>query len=297
MEQTVYGDILFIINFCMDFVALYITAKILHIRPRAGYLILSSSMGAVYSVASMFFSGGFLLSLAIDISVSALMCFVAFKKTSGRTFLISWFLFFAVSALLGGTITAMYSLINSAIGKRLNVTSPEEAYSGLPANIFVIIAIVSVILTYAGGRLLGKTSHVKTIEVTVTHGKKSVTFTALSDSGNLLCEPVSGRPAILVGYDVISSVIPYEVLSLIRTGSYEKMSILSAANLRRTRLIPAKGIGDGIILIGFVPDKITVKKSGRGGIRTVDAIIAVDAKRSGDYSGCEGIISPSLIGA
>lgn len=297
MEQTIYGDILFIINFSMDFVALYITAKIMHIKAKTLLLILASSIGAIYSVATLFFKGAFPISLVIDIAVSALMCIVAFKKMTGKSILLSWFLFFAVSALLGGSITAMYSLINSAIGNRINVGRPSEAYSGLPANVFVIIALFSVVLTYAGGRLIGRTSQVKVIEVTVTHDKKRVTFTALSDSGNLLCEPVSGRPAILVSYDIIAPVIPYEVLTLMRTCSYEKLSILSAANLRRTRLIPAKGIGEGRILIGFLPDKITVKKAGRSVERHVDAVIAVDTKCSGDYGGCEGIISPSLIGA
>ena len=267
MEQTIYGDILFVINFSMDFVALYITAKIMHIKAKTLLLVLASSIGAIYSVAALFFKGAFVISLAVDIAVSALMCLIAYKKLTGKAFFLSWFLFFAVSALLGGSITAMYSLINAAIGNRVNVREPSEAYSALPADIFVIIALLSVALTYAGGRLLGRTAQLKSIEVTVTHKKRSVTFTALSDSGNLLREPVSGRPVILVNCECVAPVIPYEVLSLMRRGAYDKLEILSAASLRRTRLVPAKGIGGGKILIRFIPDKITVKrKDGAGNV-------------------------------
>lgn len=296
MEQTVYGDVLFVINFSMDFVALYITAKILHIKARTLTLSLAAALGAVYSVASLFFKGAFPLALAIDIAVSALMCLVGYRKLTGKSFFLAWFLFFAVSALLGGSITAIYSLINSALGKRANVGHPSEAYSGLPADVFVIIALFSVALTYVGGRLLSRTAQVKSIEVTVTHGERSVTFAALLDSGNLLREPISGRPVILANVESVAPVLPYEVLSLMRRGAYDKLGILSAASLRRTRLIPAKGIGEEKILIGFIPEKITVKRSGRAGARCVDAVIAVDTRAMCDFGGFEAVISPSLVG-
>ena len=52
MEQVVYGDVLFIINFSMDFLSLYVTAKFIHLRLRLVPAIAAAAIGAVYGVAA-----------------------------------------------------------------------------------------------------------------------------------------------------------------------------------------------------------------------------------------------------
>ena len=51
MEQVVYGDVLFIINFSMDFLSLYVTAKFIHLRLRLVPAIAAAAIGAVYGVS------------------------------------------------------------------------------------------------------------------------------------------------------------------------------------------------------------------------------------------------------
>ena len=62
METVLYGDILFIINFSMDFLTLFVTGKILHLKTSIASMLLASSVGAVYAIASVMLEGAVIFS-------------------------------------------------------------------------------------------------------------------------------------------------------------------------------------------------------------------------------------------
>ena len=104
MEQVVYGDVLFIINFSMDFLSLYVTAKFIHLRLRFVPTIAAAAIGAVYGVASVILDGNELISYFISAAVSILMCYIALGK---HLLLRHTLIFYAVSLGLGGCMTAL----------------------------------------------------------------------------------------------------------------------------------------------------------------------------------------------
>ena len=55
MRTTVYADILFVINFSMDFLILYITGRLLHEKNIPRKLIFAAAAGGVYSVLVLIF--------------------------------------------------------------------------------------------------------------------------------------------------------------------------------------------------------------------------------------------------
>ncbi|MBQ8404697.1 MAG: sigma-E processing peptidase SpoIIGA, partial [Clostridia bacterium] len=52
MTEYIYGDVLFIINFSMDFIALFICGKIMHFRMNPWRMALAATLGGVYGVAA-----------------------------------------------------------------------------------------------------------------------------------------------------------------------------------------------------------------------------------------------------
>ena len=111
MTEYIYGDILFIINFSMDFVALFICGKLMRFRMNAWRMALASTMGGVYGVAALFIAVGATATLLIDVLVAASLCFVAhYHGSVGRTLFVTG-IFGAVSMLIGGAMTALYSRI------------------------------------------------------------------------------------------------------------------------------------------------------------------------------------------
>ena len=113
--MTVYGDLLFLINFSMDFLCFYLSCLLLHRKMKLGRTFIASVLGGIYSVLALFVSTNGTIALLIDILVLVLMCWIAYGvgKSGFKALIKAIFLYFFVSALLGGLMTALFSLFNS----------------------------------------------------------------------------------------------------------------------------------------------------------------------------------------
>ena len=72
MREEVYADLLFLINFSMDFLCLYFTARFLRRRMRLALITSAAIIGGIYSVASLFLPFAKLEILLCDVAVCAL---------------------------------------------------------------------------------------------------------------------------------------------------------------------------------------------------------------------------------
>ena len=54
MEQVIYGDVFFLVNFSMDFLALYLTAKLSHASPKLWQLVTGGVLGGLYATVALF---------------------------------------------------------------------------------------------------------------------------------------------------------------------------------------------------------------------------------------------------
>ena len=50
MQQVVYGDVLFLVNFSIDFIVMFIAGCFLHIKRRLFRLVIASLVGGLYGV-------------------------------------------------------------------------------------------------------------------------------------------------------------------------------------------------------------------------------------------------------
>ena len=78
MGQTVYVDLLFMINFSMDFLCFFLAAKLFGIKLAIGRALLASAIGGAYSVTALFISVTKITAFAIDVGMCALMCAICF---------------------------------------------------------------------------------------------------------------------------------------------------------------------------------------------------------------------------
>ena len=279
MEQVVYGDVLFIINFSMDFLSLYITAQFIHLRLRLVPAITAAAIGAAYGVAAVILDGNELISLLISVAVSILMCFIALGKP---LLLRHTLIFYAVSLGLGGCMTALYSFAEKITGKRIwNGTEalPEASSNMLPPTVTIPIAAVSVILSLIFNRITSKRKNTCENSVKLKLGDKDVILSVLADSGNLLTEPISGSPVILTEYNKISSLLPQELAPFFEAGDISNLASVPASYAVKVRMIPASGIGGDKMLLGFMPDEVII-----GQIQKKACVAVLNDGRSFDSS-------------
>lgn len=272
----------------MDFLTLCITGKILRRSAGIPALTLAACFGALYGVAAVFLQGNPIINLFIGAAVSALMCYTAF----GRPVLLTTAIFNIIGLLLGGTVTAAYLWLGNLRGAgsgRLNFDAlPTRIPFGWTAAISALFGIAAVITA----RAASKRRIAPEIEVEAEYGGKKISFSALTDSGNLLREPLGGSAVIVTSYATLEPLLPDGLRRLFATGDTSLLAELAPEDMRRVRLIPARSASGSELFIGFLPDRV---KAGR--FEHADACLAVPAGGQPDrkFGGADAV-APALFG-
>lgn len=269
MGQTVYLDLLFLINFSMDVLALAVSASILHRTLRWLRLLTAGAVGGVYACAALFLPVSGLLALAVDILVCFLLGAIAFATREKKNGLVTCVLTFtAVSMALGGIMTALFSLLNRM---ELPLGMDGGDGDGISVLLFALLAAIGGILTLAGGRFFSKRASKQTVTVEVTVGSRSQRLSALVDSGNLLCEPAGGRPCVVAEPSALSAILPPSLLDVVRNRRYD--GIASVEGIRGICLVPVRTASGEGLLIAFRPTRMAVKTEKE--THEVDAYLAL----------------------
>lgn len=278
MEQTVYLDLLFLINFSMDFLCFYLSSKILSVPMSTGRAVAASVIGGVYADAALFLPFGNLICLACDLCACAVMCAAAYAKRGGwRDVPFYTIVYFAVSMALGGAMTAIFNLLNNA--GVADMLSPEGSGDGISAWLFALIAAISAVITLLGGRFFKRRSSIRTAQIEVSYEGVTKKLDAFVDSGNLLRDPISGKPCIVVNAASLSDVFPKELLKLSDSSRLKISSLadVSATNAKRVRLIPSRTAGSESILLGVSADAVRIITQDRPNAYDVDAMIVISS--------------------
>lgn len=245
-------------------------------------------MGGIYSDLALFISVAYLPSLAIDLAVCVIICTIAFwRKGRVRELPLYILVYFAISMALGGFMTAIFNLLNKADLPLEGTTS-----DGISVWMFALLAALSALLTLLGGRFFRRKASQKSAELSVTYNGKSVKLLAMTDSGNLLREPIGGKPCIVADISALEGIIPRALTLAAREKRFSAIERLSPEDARRVRMIPIKTAGGEGALIALKADKITIERG--DGSEVLDALIALsDIKNSAD--GKEALLPPELL--
>jgi len=248
MEQVLYADILFFVNFSMDFVTLYITSRLTS-SPFSGVRgTVAAVLGGLFATIITVTGSDGLFSVASTGIISLIMVRISFKKSAVPILIRRGAVFWGSGALLGGVMTVICSLGNGE--------SVPDTGAGAASLLFLASA-----LSLLSVRAFSHLKRRNTVLVKVTLEGYTVKFTALADSGNLLTDPLSSKPVILADRSLFGNIPVPEI------------GHIPDSLRKRVRMIPIKGVSDSTLLPGFVPDSAFVITD--KGERQVDAVIAV----------------------
>ncbi len=274
MDRVIYIDSLFVINFCIDFLALQASASISSAAYKLHRVFLASLVGAVYSVGAAYFSISGIAAALAGAGVAAFMCFIAFDFSGFQGMAMTLGAFAAVNLSLGGAVSAVGNF------------AAKDGRMGA----FTIIAVVVAACVAMSGMVKGskeKASQQK-VKCDISICGKSKSLTLLSDSGNILRDPFNGKRVIVVSGECFR-----EAAHLICEG---KLDELCPAH---PRIIPVAVTGNKGILYGFIPDSIKMYLPSKDGENTqdsisLDATVALDLV-STSFDGADGIIPAALL--
>ena len=247
METEVYIDLYFLVNAGMDFLCLMISAAILHRQPKGWRCILGAILGGVYACMALLLGLSRGVGILLDLLAACGLCAVTFgwrrlPRAVGVQLLIS--------ALLGGIMTLLFSLLN-----RMELPLEQLEGDGISVWVFALLAALSGVFTLRGGKLLGGARRQRTVQVRAVLFGETVELLALVDSGNLLRDPVSGRGVIVASKEVLLPHLPRELT--------EEGLIPGHRLAVRMRLIPVRTASGEGVLRAILPDSLTVTEGDR----------------------------------
>ncbi len=288
MNETLYGDVLFLVNFSMDYLTLFLTAKLLHRKIKPLRLCFASVLGGIYGVAACFMGGFVLWKLMLDIAVSVLICYISFSEKV----LSCCAVFYTVGLMLGGTVTALLYVVGTVGGTR--TVYVDGSYRTLQADIplgwMAVIAVLAGIAAIAGGRIWGRARHTGEVTLAVTMLNRTTFLRGIIDSGNMLTEVISGSPVIVVTSGAMEKILGategFEVSEYLKCDPCRVSEALPPELAPRLRLIPAATANGEGLLLGFRCDSVKIEGVSRA---------AIGALGQGEsYGGSEALV-PSLL--
>ncbi len=288
INNVIYGDVLLIINFCMDFLALYITAKIMHIKLLSRKITLSAALGALYSLFVLLFNITGLFGGVLGISVSFLLTCVAFGKQNGKVLVKNTAVFFGVSFTMGGGITALCNLLNIWKNSRNIVVNGtfDVLYGDVPFGILIVLGAICGFISLIYGKTVKQKASKKEYDLHITLNGREAVIRSFSDSGNLLKEPISGKPVVIATFNSLRKIIPPELFDVFK--NRDTSPIYSSKYSTKLRLIPTSTVNQKGLLFGIIPDGVVINE------KNVDVYVAITPD-SESFGGFDAIVPNEII--
>lgn len=271
--RTVYLDELFLLNFAVDYIVLWATARMSAAPFRRLRLLLGAAAGGVYAVAAYF---GFarLDCLAAKILAALAILLISFGFVSGKLFLRRVLTFFVFSFLLGGIAYSASLMLGGSIEEGM-IAAPWI----LRAAILVSALAVGIIGSFSRGSAVQREAG--SVRVRLTLGGRSAEFDALRDSGNTLRDPLDGAPVLVAELDALAPLFSFDALQILRSATpVEAVEALGAS--AKWRLLPFRTAAGSSLMAAFRPDTAEI------GGRSVHILVAISGGSLGAY--------PALVG-
>ena len=262
MGQVVYIDLLFLVDFSMDFLCFFVTARLLHRPFRLWRCMIAAAMGGIYSVGIIFLKLNTFLGLIADLGFCILMCLCAFgiKNMKLDRFLLCSSVYFGVSMGTGGCMTAMYSLLNKL---DLPFGEVENNPDGISVWLFGLLALFSGIVALKGGQLFKNVSNDTVSAVDITYMGACLRVIGMTDTGNMLKDPISGRAVLIVDAETLKGLLSEKCINSALVGDIS--GVISDNPGHRVRLISMHTASGSSMSCAFIPDKMMISAADEKG--------------------------------
>jgi stage II sporulation protein GA (sporulation sigma-E factor processing peptidase) len=187
----IYLEPVFAINTLMNMLILYIAGRLSGQRARLWRYLVSSALGGLYAALALLPFGAILGNLAAKLMLSLAMTALAWRIRGWLTSLKGWASFVGVTAVGGGVSFAASMLMNSY--------GPFSGTVHLSQNALLLTALAAASMVLFSASALRRRGGVAArYPVRIWHEGRRFQVNALLDTGNLLREPLSGLPVVLL---------------------------------------------------------------------------------------------------
>ncbi len=202
-------------------------------------------------------------NLIFKILLSIVMVYIAYKPQNAKQLAKQTLIFYVTSFLFGGVAFALIYVV-----KPQEILMKNGLFLGTyPLKTIFIGAIISSTILIAAFKIV-KTKITKkdmycTIKITING--KQVETTAMIDTGNMLKEPITGMPVMVVESTLLEDILPQELLQNTENiigGDFTNVTDdIKNKYISKLKLIPYSSLGkQNGMLLGIKAEKVEIIK-------------------------------------
>ncbi len=207
---TIYVDVLITLNILVNYFLLLAVRKITRSPVSRWRIALGSIVGGASSLLIFVENLGMIMTL-LKLLTALLMAVVTFGIKDVKSTLKKLFWLFSLSFIFGGLMLAVYIFFDTDI----LLYSNGIVYFDIDITFLVVCSVFSYIVISIIAKFTDKKApKSKEYYTTIQYNGKTYSATALMDSGNMLREPFSNLPVIMVEKSVFNSfnILPEKTL-------------------------------------------------------------------------------------
>lgn len=261
--MTIYIDIVLIENLIMNYIILLATGiiakeKIKHIK-----LILASLLGAIYTLIAYVNILEIYTNFALKILLSILIVYIAYNPQNVNKMWKMLLLFYLTSFAFGGAAFALIYIVKPKDilmknGLFLGTYPLKTIILGTAIAFGIIITAFSIVKSK-----ITKKDIIYDIEIKMNN--KLIKTKALVDTGNMLKEPISNMPVVVIERVLLYNCVPKEILNNLESimgGDFKKVpDRIQKEYISKLKLIPFASLGKSNgMLIGIKPEYLKIIK-------------------------------------
>ena len=292
--MTIYIDIIFIENIIMNTIILYATSIILKQEVKIIRLIISSTIGSIYSILMYITKFTIYSSIISKFLLSIVMVYIAFKPQNLKKVFKQIIIFYLTSFVFGGVaLNLIYFLRPENINIRNGLFTGEYAL-----KVIMLGAIMAIIIIKISIKIIKTKFNTKDMycDIKLKINEKQIETKAMIDTGNLVKEPITNTPVVIVEKSLLEGIIPKEILKNLENilcGNLENLpQDIQDEYLPKLRCIPFSSLGkENGMLVGIKISEIVVKSEDEEK-KTSNIIIGIYERsltKKGEYRALVGV--------
>ena len=256
--MTIYLDVIWLLNFFTDYLLLKLTGIVLKrdiIRQR---LLISSALASFF-VFGVFTPFAHILFHPISKFIfSLVIVYIAFRFKRFSYFIQNVLMFYFVAFMIGGGLIAMRFFLQTESELLNGLISTQFTSFGDPLSwLFVVIGFP--LVWYFSRERMAQIEYRSLLydeiaTVIVYIEDKILKLKGLIDSGNLLTDPITKAPVMIVDITAIDESLKLRELC--------EHSLEEHPWKSRVRLIPYRTVGQEELLVALRPDRIEIVHNG-----------------------------------
>lgn len=291
--MVIYMDMLFLENFILDFIILYVTGLISKNKIKFLKLIFGSALGAIYVVMYYFIKINVYSNIIIKLLLSIIMIYISFVPTNFKEMLKLTVFFYLTSFVFGGAALSVIYMLNS---RRITIQNGILIGNYTIRTIFIGVVIACIVTIIAFKFVKAKFSKNDLFcNIIIKINNKQIKTKAMLDTGNFLKDPITNIPVVVVEYTVLYDMVPKEILDNIEDilgGDLEKIpENIKNEYMSKLKVIPFSSLGkQNGMLLGLKADGLIVANEEE--VKNIDKVIIgiynKKLSKKGDYSALLG---------